>query len=139
MPHGGKRPGAGRRKDTETSVQVREQRSIEKAVLREETRRLIAPHLPRLIAAQIENGAGLKYVVTRDKKTGKFLRVGPAQAANPTEETIEVWEKDPSVQAFTDLMNRVIDKPAEQELQIKLSADHELLARLDAGRQRARD
>ena len=30
------------------------------------------------------------------------------------EEIIEVWEKDPSVQAFTDLLNRAIDKPADQ-------------------------
>jgi|SRR6516164_9756486 hypothetical protein len=30
------------------------------------------------------------------------------------EETLEVWEKDPSVHAFADLMNRTIDKPAEQ-------------------------
>ena len=37
----------------------------------------------------------------------------PASCAS-TEEIIEVWEKDPSVQAFTDLMNRTLDKPAEQ-------------------------
>jgi hypothetical protein len=30
------------------------------------------------------------------------------------EEIIEVWEKDPSVQAYTDLLNRALDKPAEQ-------------------------
>ncbi len=61
---------------------------------------------------------GLKYLVTRDKKTGKFIRVTEAMAKarlGANEETIEVWEKDPSVQAFTDLMNRALDKPAEQE------------------------
>ena len=31
--------------------------------------------------------------------------------------------KDPSVQAFTDLMNRAIDKPKEQELEVKLAGD----------------
>ena len=33
------------------------------------------------------------------------------------EETLEVWEKDPSVHAFADLMNRTIDKPSEQPIQ----------------------
>jgi hypothetical protein len=33
------------------------------------------------------------------------------------EETVEVWEKDPSVHAFADLMNRTIDKPSEQPIQ----------------------
>ena len=31
------------------------------------------------------------------------------------EEIIEVWAKDPNVQAFTDLMNRALGKPATQE------------------------
>jgi len=29
-------------------------------------------------------------------------------------EVIEVWEERPNVQAFTDLLNRTIDKPIEQ-------------------------
>jgi hypothetical protein len=46
-------------------------------------------------------------------------QLGPSPSASNshcthTEEVIEVWEKDPSVQAFTDLMNRTIDKPIEQ-------------------------
>ena len=28
---------------------------------------------------------------------------------------VEVWAKDPNVQAFTDLMNRALGKPATQE------------------------
>jgi hypothetical protein len=53
-------------------------------------------------------------MVTRDKRTKKFMRVGPAMASRANEETVEVWQKDPSVPAFTDLLNRAIDKPAEQ-------------------------
>ena len=41
---------------------------------------------------------------------------------NADTEVIEVWEKDPSVQAFTDLLNRAIDRPMEQEQQINLDA-----------------
>lgn len=75
-----------------------------------------------LVAAQIAHAAGLKYLVTRDKKTGKFVRVTEAMAKaklGENEEIIEVWEKDPSVQAFTDLMNRAIDKPAEQVQEVQ--------------------
>jgi hypothetical protein len=66
--------------------------------------------------AQIANAKGIKYLVAREKKTGKFTRVEDIRGqitAQEGEEIIEVWEKDPSVQAFTDLMNRTIDKPAE--------------------------
>ena len=36
-------------------------------------------------------------------------------------ERLEVWEKDPSVQAFTDLLNRALDKPKEQEQEAALA------------------
>lgn len=123
MPRGGKRKNAGRKRDaTPTDARRREERKIEKEVLREETRRLIAVELERLVGAQLANAIGIKYLVTRDKKTGKFIRVTEAMASrkrkkgdeDEREEVIEVWEKDPNVQAFTDLMNRLIDKPAEQ-------------------------
>ena len=105
--HGGKRPGAGMPKGYKTK------KTIAKEVAREAIRQTILQHADAMLAAQITHAEGLKYLVTRDKKTGKFIRVGPAIASNSNEETIEVWEKDPSVQAFTDLMNRAIDKPAE--------------------------
>ena len=40
-------------------------------------------------------------------------------ASRANEETIQVWQKDPSVSAFTDLMNRAIDKPVEQPTQLE--------------------
>jgi hypothetical protein len=138
MPRGGKRKNAGRKRDaTPTDARRREARKIEKEVLREETRALIAPNLARLLAAQIANATGIKYLVTRDKKTGKFIRVTEAMARRKqktaaaaatdapaeNEEVIEVWEKDPNVQAFTDLMNRLIDKPAEQ-FNVKADVKH---------------
>lgn len=89
-----------------------------KAQARELARQAITAQLQPLIAAQVANAQGLKYLVTREKATGKFIRVGEAMARNTGEETIEVWEKDPSVQAFTDLMNRALDKPKEQEQEV---------------------
>jgi len=75
-----------------------------------------------LIDAQMANAEGIKYLVVRDAKSGKFLRVseGVAKLADG-EELIEVWEKDPSIQAFSDLMNRALDKPKEQEQEVSLN------------------
>ncbi len=45
--------------------------------------------------------------------------------------------KDPSVQAFTDLMNRALDKPKEQPQELQISGSLELVsARLLAARKR---
>lgn len=92
-------------------------KTIDKIMAREVVRQMVTDKLQPLIDAQIANATGLKYLVTRDKKTGKFIRVTEAMAKlklGADEELIEVWEKDPSVQAFTDLLNRALDKPAEQ-------------------------
>lgn len=116
MPSGGKRPGAGRPKGSSGPHQS----TLTKEASREAVRLQVLAHLEPLVAAQVANAVGLKYLVTRDKRTGKFIRVTEAMAkaksAGDCEEIIEVWEKDPSVQAFTDLLNRALDKPREQEL-----------------------
>jgi len=133
MARGGKRVGAGRPRGSKSTG------TLEKEAARELVRQRVTESLEELIAAQVENAKGLKYLVTRDKKTGKFLRVGAANAANQDEETIEVWEKDPSVQAFTDLLNRAIDKPKEQEQEIKVTGTDDLIQRLLAARKRFED
>ena len=92
-----------------------------------------------MLEAQIAHAKGLSYLVVRDTKTGKVLRVTEAMAKarlGKDEEIIEVWEKDPSVQAFTDLMNRALDKPKEQEREIKLTGSEDLIAKLHAARAR---
>lgn len=129
MPRGGRRPGAGRKKGSQT---------LEKEAARTIVRDLVCKKLHPLVAAQISNACGLKYLVVRDKATGKFLRVheGAAKNLKPSEEIIEVWEKDPSVQAFTDLLNRALDKPAEQIQEIKLTGEVQLVERLHAARAR---
>ena len=82
-------------------------------------RKRVTERLDALLDAQIDNALGISYMVTRDRNTGKFIRVGPAMASRANEETIQVWQKDPSVSAFTDLMNRAIDKPVEQPTQLE--------------------
>lgn len=129
MPRGGKRDGAGRKKGKET---------LDKEAARQLVRELVYAALAPMVEAQIANAKGISYLVTRDKKTGKFIRVGAAMAKlAKKEETIEVWEKDPSVNAFADLLNRALDKPKEQEQEIKLTGDADLVAKLIAGRKRA--
>jgi hypothetical protein len=117
---GGARPGAGKPKGTKNRS------TIAKEAAREALRQIVLARMESLVSAQMAHAEGLKYLVTRDKKSGKFIRVTEAMAKAKSgladnEETIEVWEKDPSVQAFTDLMNRAIDKPAEQEQSVNLN------------------
>ena len=90
--------------------------NAEKEVLRQFLREKVAREWGPMLDAQIDQAKGLKYLVVRDKKTGKFLRVSEVRAKAKCaegEEQIEVWEKDPSTQAFDSLANRTIDKPAE--------------------------
>ena len=92
--------------------------------------------------AQIAQAQGIKFLIARLKSTGKFIRrVGASdpRTHDPDTEIIEVWEKDPSVQAFTDLLNRAADKPKEQALDVNVNATLTLesrKARLAAGRRR---
>jgi len=92
-----------------------------------------------LLDAQLANAIGLKYLVTRQKKTGKFMRVTEAMARlkrGKDDELIEVWEKDPSVHAFTELLNRALDKPKDQEINVRVTDDSARIARLVAARKR---
>lgn len=121
-PKGGKREGAGRPKGAKSAS------TITKEQAREALRQIVLRDMEDLVAAQLAQAKGLSYMVVRDKATGKFLRVAENQAAelNPDEQIIEIWEKDPSVQAFTDLMNRALDKPKEQEQEIKITTYRDL-------------
>jgi len=134
--HGGKRAGAG------MPMGHKSQKTLDKAAAREFVRQRVCAELGPLLDAQIAHAVGLKYLVTRDKHTGKFIRVTEAmarhkQAEADNEEIIEVWEKDPSVPAFTDLMNRALDKPKEQEQAIIVTGELTLVSqRLLAARKR---
>lgn len=128
MPRGGARPGSGRPKGT---VGIKQQATISKEQAREALREIVLKHMDDLVSAQVAHAKGLKYLVARDKDTGKFAKITKDQYdALLTGEGdafvgLEVWEKDPSTQAFTDLMNRTLDKPKEQvqELQVSGSID----------------
>jgi hypothetical protein len=135
--HGGKRTGAGMPKGHIT------QKTRDKEALRAALRQLVADHLETLVAAQIDNAKGISHFMLRDPKTGKFERcTNPAQilAALNSQDAEDgktyyyVYTKDPSVQAFTDLMNRTVDKPVEQVDMKVTSDDTKVIARLQAAR-----
>lgn len=133
--HGGARKGAGKPKGTKWAS------TITKEAARDALRQIVLAEMPALTAAQISHAKGLSYLVGRDR-TGKFKKLTSDEAdkalAGESEFTlVEVWEKDPSVQAFTDLMNRALDKPKEQEQEIKLTGEAHLIATLYDGRKRA--
>lgn len=128
MPRGGKRTGAGRPKGT---VGVKHAATISKEQAREALRAIVLRDMDALVSAQLAHAKGLRYLVVRQKGSGKFVRVTEAMARakeGSDEEIIEVWEKDPSVQAFTDLLNRALDKPKEQEQELRITGELELVA-----------
>jgi hypothetical protein len=132
--HGGPRPNSGRPKGRKA------QKTLDKEQARELVRQMVTQSLQPLVQAQLDNARGLRYLVTRDKSTGKFVRVTEAMARQKLgkhEELVEVWEKDPNVSAFADLLNRALDKPKEQVQEIKITGDEEQIRRLHAGRARA--
>lgn len=113
MPRGGKRPGAGRKKG------YKEKQTLDKEAAREFLRERVKARLGPMVDAQIDTACGIKYLVAREKKSGKFKRMTEADAIlklgqESETEVIEIWEKDPSTPAFTDLLNRTLDRPVEQ-------------------------
>lgn len=88
-----------------------------------------------MVRAHIKKAKGLSYLVTRDAKTGKFIRVTSTTLKN-TQTAIEVWEKEPDVSAFKELLDRAIDRPKET-LEIEDKTDWDAFrARIAAARQR---
>lgn len=130
--HGGKRPGAGKPKGHQAAA------TLDKIAAREYVRQRVTAALGPLLDAHLATALGTKYLVTRNK-AGKFVRVTEAMArASDGEDSIEVWEKDPSTATFIALLDRALDRPAEQEIPIKVrSEDAEArVARLVAARKR---
>jgi hypothetical protein len=116
--HGGKRPNSGPAKGTKYAP------TISKEAGRELVRQVVLNHLEDMMAAQVAHAKGLTYLVRRDKGSGKFVRVTADMLDKQSEDdVIEMWTKEPNVPAFTDLLNRALDKPKEQEQEHKIDAE----------------
>src|SRR5215510_8165719 len=100
LPRGGARPGAGRKKGFDALRQ------------HERIREMVAAAQDEMVATQIEAAKGVKYLVAREKKGGKFTHLMKEAAEailsgeDNTREIVEEWEKLPSTHAFADLMVR---------------------------------
>lgn len=111
-------------------------RDAAKEVAREFTRQRITAQLGPIVDAAIKRALGLSYLVTRDAGSGKFIRVTRQTLAKITT-VIEVWEKEPDIQAVRELLDRALDRAKEQALDVHLTTTmEEQLKRLDAGRAR---
>jgi len=108
---GGFRPNAGRKPGFKLPS------TLAKHEAREAARQVITANLVPLIQAAMDNALGLKHLVLRNPKTGEFTRVtGDAKQVDKalkSKSLVTIYTKDPNMQAFTDLMNRALDKPAE--------------------------
>ena len=109
--HGGKREGVGWPKGKKWPSTLRKEEA------RELVRRYVTERLGQYLDAMSDNITSIRHLMMRDPKTGKFERItGDAKQidkALKTKTAFWIYTKDPNVQAFTDLMNRAIDKPAE--------------------------
>ena len=113
MPRGGKRPGAGLPKGYKFP------KTIEREERRSHLRQRVLRELDPLLDAQIAHAKGIDHFFLRDEKTKQFKRIEDpvmietALNAGDRDRYYWIFTKDPSIQAFTDLMNRTFDKPPE--------------------------
>lgn len=109
MPRGGKRPNSGPKKGAIYKP------TIEKAEIRRAFRDYVASHMPRMLRSQVANAIGIGHLFTRDKG-GKFTRIEDmAQIDKLLAEGTEgehywIFAKDPSVQAFSVLVEQTMDQ-----------------------------
>lgn len=80
--------------------------------------------------SQVANAKGLKFLVARDEKTGKFEKV----ASGGT----EIWDKDPSTQAYQTLMAYYIDLPGKPPEDVNLRVTGDITSALNASKEAAR-
>lgn len=111
MPRGGKRAGAGRPPGALNLA------TIDKNHEREKLRAQILAHRDPMTSAQIQHSQGVSYMILRHPD-GTFTRATDVKqidaACASGAKAFMIFTQAPNTQAYTDLMNRALDKPAEQ-------------------------
>ncbi len=103
--------------------------TIDKAAMREELRAIVRPHLEPMTLAQIGAAKGLNVAVVR-RSDGTFRRIDSPEAfdaAVDAGERIDITTLQPSTAAFTDLMNRTLDKPQEPPQELAITGELSLV------------
>jgi hypothetical protein len=94
-----------------------------------------------MLRSQMQHAIGIQHMMLR-QKDGTFKRaekVEDIEAAlnSGDKNSYYLFTKDPSTQAFTDLLNRALDKPKEQAQEITITGELTLVnPRLAAARKR---
>lgn len=131
---GERTPGSGKPKGHKAP------QTLEKLEARKQLAEFVFANLMPMARAQVANAIGIGHLYTRDK-SGKFNKIEDPEQIDrllvdgKEGENYWIFTKDPSVQAFSDLLNRALDRPKEQELEVKVTAvkdisDRELASRL---------
>lgn len=109
--HGGKRAGAGRPQGTLNESTLRQKAVRDRYLARYEA------DADAVYDAQLAQALGTKFLVARDKKSGKFIPLDDEKTrlllACGQAEQIEIWDRPPSTQAAQFIADRAIGKPTE--------------------------
>src|SRR4051812_2142322 len=114
MGRGGKRTGAGRKKGH------KEQRTLAKDLAREALRVKLTREMDAVADALLSRARGVRYFVTRNKKTGKFELVTDAERIvdalnSEDDESGEFYTDKPDTAAIKEIFDRMVDKSKEPE------------------------
>ena len=112
MAKGGKRIG-GKPKGYKAPA------TLDKIAAREAVRAFVVQRMQGMLEAQAASAEGANQFVYRDD-AGRFKVIDDPdelKACISQGKAIRIFTRLPSTPAFTDLMNRALDKPAEQEQQ----------------------
>lgn len=120
-------------------------RTPSKAEMREVYRAYWTTRMLALLQAQESRVVGISHFMLREPSTGQWKRLtdpDEIQAAlnHPDAEagsTYYIHTKDPDGKDIQDVLNRVIDKPKEQAMEVVVR-DGDLVNKLDRAKERAR-
>jgi hypothetical protein len=109
MPHGGRRPGAGKPRG------YKHAHTLAKEEVRRQLTELVARELEALTKAQIQNALGVRYTFLRDSNGRWAYLTDPLEiqeALNSGDEGQVFWTyaKPPSIRAFAYLTDQAIGK-----------------------------
>lgn len=134
MPRGGLRKGAGVKKGT------KQVRTLAKEAAREEYQRVMTGRFAGLLSAQYQTACGISQMILRDAKGQFKVLDDPKELEKAIEDgsAIEIFTRLPNAQAQTDILNRIMDKPKEQAVDVHVShtLDQKILDILQSGRKR---
>lgn len=113
--------------------------TLDKLAARDLYRLRVMEHFDPIIDAQIASATGASQFVYADDK-GRFKVIDDPdelRACIKMGRVLRLFTRLPNPQAQSDLLNRVLDKPKEQEQEIRITGELELVAtRLIAARKR---